>query len=90
MHGPQLSNPISLTAPLGPLPSALDTPTSQLTPILSTSTGRPPLQPPLQSTPTLLHIAPQASASLAAPPQQEPDREEDMDSEPQQGRESQQ
>ncbi len=58
MHGPQLSNQIPLTAPPGPLPSTLDTPTSQLTPILSTPTGRPPLEPPLQSTPTLLRIAP--------------------------------
>ncbi len=41
-------------------------------------------------TPTLPRLTPQASASLAAPPRQEPDREEDMDSEPQQGPESQQ
>ncbi len=39
-------------------------------------------------TPTLPRLTPQASASLAAPPQQEPDREEDMNSEPQQGPES--
>ncbi len=41
-------------------------------------------------TPTLPRLMPQASASLAAPPRQEPNREEDMDSEPQQGPESQQ
>ncbi len=41
-------------------------------------------------TPTLSQLTPQASASLAAPPHHEPDREEDIDSEPQQGPESQQ
>ncbi len=41
-------------------------------------------------TPTLSWLTPQTSASIAAPPRQEPDREEDMDSEPQPGPESQQ
>ncbi len=90
VHSPQVSSQTRLTALLDPLPSALDTPTSQLTPILATPTGRPPLEPPLQSTPTLLHMATRASSNLAAPPRQESDREEDMDSEPQQGPESQQ
>ncbi len=90
VHGPQVGNPTLLTTPLGPLPSALDTPTSQLTRILSTPTGRPPLEPPLQGTPTLPRLTPQASASLAAPPPQDLDREEEMDSEPQQGPESHQ
>ena len=90
MRYPQLSAPLPLAIPRGPLPSVLDTPTSQLTPILSTPIGRPPLEPPLQSITTLPRLTPQTSASLAAPPHQEPDREEDMDSEPQQGPESQQ
>ncbi len=90
VRGPQLSTPLSLTIPRGPFPSALDTPTSQFTPILSTPAGRPPLELPLQNTPTLLRLAPPASASLAAPPCREPDQEEGMDSEPQQGPESQQ
>ncbi len=50
----QLSAPLPLTIPQGPFPSALDTPTSQLTPILSTPAGRPPLELPLRSTPMLL------------------------------------
>ena len=37
---PQLSAPSPLTLPWGPLPSALDTPTSQLTPTLTTPVGR--------------------------------------------------
>ncbi len=41
-------------------------------------------------TPTLPQLTPQPSASLAAPPRPEPDREEDMDSTPQKGPESQQ
>ncbi len=87
---PQLSAPPLLTIPRGPLPSALDTPTSQLTPVLSTPIGRPPLEPPLQSLTTFSRSTPQASASLAAPPSQESDWEEEMDSVPQQGPESQQ
>ncbi len=35
-------------------------------------------------TPTLPRLTPQASAILAVPPRQDPDREEEMDSEPQQ------
>ncbi len=46
---PQLSAPPPLTIPQGPLPSALDTPTSQLTPVLSIPIGRPPSDPPSQS-----------------------------------------
>ncbi len=56
-----------------------------LTPIRNNTPG-----PHGTDTPTLPRLTPQASASLAAPPHQEPDREEDMDSEPQQGPESQQ
>ncbi len=41
-------------------------------------------------TPTLPRLTPQPSASLAAPPRQEPNREEEMDSKPQQGPEFQQ
>ena len=87
---PQLSAPPPLTIPQGPLPSALDTPTSQLTPVLSTPIGRLPLDPPLQSLTIFSRSIPQTSASLAAPPSQESDWEEEMDSEPQQGPESQQ
>ncbi len=56
-----------------------------LTPIRNTTPG-----PCGTGTPTLPRLSPQASASLAAPSRQEPDQEEDMDSEPQQGPESQQ
>ncbi len=42
------------------------------------------------ATPTLPQLTSQASASVAAPPHQEPGREEEMDSEPQPGPESQQ
>ncbi len=87
---PQLSAPLLLTIPRGPLLSALDTPASQLTPISSTSIGRPPLEPPLQGITTLSRLIPPASASQAASSRQEPDWEEDMDSEPQQGPGSQQ
>ncbi len=41
-------------------------------------------------TPTLPRLTPQPSASLAVPPRPEPDREEDMDSTPRKGPESQQ
>ncbi len=87
---PQLSAPPPLTILRGPLPSALYTPMSQLTPVLSTPIGRPPLEPPVQSLTTFSWSIPQASASLAAPPSQESDWEEEMDSVPQQGPESQQ
>ncbi len=90
VRGPQLSTPLPLIIPRGPFPSALDTPTSQLTPVLSTPAGRLPLELPLRSTPMLIRLTPRASASLTAPPRQEPDWEEDMDSEPHQGPESQQ
>ncbi len=58
VRGPQLSAPLPLTIPRGPLPSVLDTPMSQVTPILSTPTGRPPLEPPLRNTPPLLRLIP--------------------------------
>ncbi len=90
VHHPQLSAPPPLTIPRGPLPSALDTPTSQLTPALSTAIGRPPLAPPSQSFTTFPRSTPRASASLAAPPSQESDWEAEMDPVPQQGPESQQ
>ncbi len=54
-----------------------------LTPMRHTTPG-----PHGTGTPTLPRLTPQPSASLAAPPQ--PDREKDMDSEPQEGPESQQ
>ncbi len=41
-------------------------------------------------TPTLPRLTPQPSASLAVPPRPEPDQEEDMDSTPRKGPESQQ
>ncbi len=56
-----------------------------LTPMRDNTPG-----PRATGTPTLPQLTPQASASLATPPCQEPDREEDMDSKPQQGPESQQ
>ncbi len=90
LHSPRLSSQTPLTVPLDPPPSALDTLTSQLTPTLSTPTRRLPLESSSWGTPMLLRLAPQPSASLAAPPRQEPDLEEDMDSETQQGPESQQ
>ena len=88
LHSPRLSNQTPLTALLDSLPSALDTSTSQLMPPLSTPTGRLPLESSSPGTPTLPQLMPQPSASLAAPPR--PDQEEDMDSEPQEGPESQQ
>ncbi len=87
---PQLSAPPPVTIPRGPLPSALDTPTSQITPILSTPTGRPPLRPPSHSLTTFPWSTPAASASLAAPPSQESDWEAEMDPVPQRVPESQQ
>ncbi len=71
-----------------PLPSALDAPNSQVTPPLSTPVRRLPLQSPSEGTPTMPRLTPPLSASLAAPPPQ--DQEEDIDSEPQGGPESQQ
>ncbi len=87
---PQMSVPLPLAIPRCPFPSALDTPMSQLIPILSTPIGRPPVEPLLQGTTILPCSTPRASARLAAPPHQEPDQEEAMDSEPQQGPESRQ
>ncbi len=70
---PQLSAPPPLTLPRGPLPSTLDTPTSQLTPILATPIRGPSFRPPSQSfTPFSWPTLP-ASASLAAAPSQESD-----------------
>ncbi len=74
-----------LPAPLNPLPSMLDTPTSQITPPLSARVGRLPLESPSEGTPTLLRPTPQPLASLAAPPRQS----EEEDTEPQEGPESQ-
>ncbi len=54
-----------------------------LTPMRNNTPG-----PRGNDTPTLPQLTPQSSASLPAPPRQ--DQEEDMDSEPQQGPESQQ
>ncbi len=90
MRQPQMSAPPLLTILRGPLPSALDTPTSQLIPVMSTPMGRPPSEQPLQSLTTFSRSTPQASASLAAPPSQEYDWEAEMDSVPQPGPESQQ
>ncbi len=70
---PQLSAPPLLVLPRGPLPSALDTPTSQLTPILATPIGRPPLRLPSRSLTPFFRPTPPVSASLAAPPSQESD-----------------
>ncbi len=58
--------------------------TPTLTPIRGNTSG-----PRGTDTPILPRLTPQASASLAAPLRQEPDREEDRHSEPQQGPESQ-
>ncbi len=69
--------------------------------LMTTPEGRslPPTLTPVRNytpgphgtdTPTLPRLTPQASASIAAPPRQEPGREEDMDSGPQPGPESQQ
>ncbi len=86
---PQLSAPSSLTLPPGPLPSALDTPTSQLTPILTTPVGRPPFGPPPRSLIPFPQPTRPASVSLAAPQSQESDWEAEMDPVPP-GPESQQ
>ncbi len=87
---PQLSTPHLLAIPRGPLPSALDTPASLLTPASSTPGGRRPSGSSWPGVTTFSPSVPQALASIAAPPHQEPSREEDMDSEPQAGPESQQ
>ncbi len=86
---PQLSAPSPLTLPRGPLLSALDTPTSQLTPILTTLVGRPPFRPPPRSLVPFPRPTLPASASLAAPLSQESDWEAEMDPVPP-GHESQQ
>ena len=86
---PQLSAPSLLILPWGPLPSALDTPTSQLTPVLTTPVGRPPFRPPDRNLAPFPRPTLPASASLAAPPSQESDWEAEMDPVPP-GPESQQ
>ncbi len=58
-------------------------------PVLTPVRGNAP-RPLGPDTPTLPRLTPQPSASLAAPPRLELDREEEMDSVPQQGPESQQ
>ena len=58
---PQLSAPSPLILPRGPLPSALDTPTSQLTPTLTTPVGRPSFGPPPR---TLVPFPPADTASF--------------------------
>ncbi len=79
---------VPLSTPPGPSPVLTVMPNGQLVP--------PMLTPMKDATPglhgvgtlTLLRLTPQPSASLAAPPSQ--DQEENMDSEPQGGPESQQ
>ncbi len=90
MRHPQLSAPPLLTLPRGPLPSTLDTPTSQLTPILTTPIRGPSFRPPFQSFTPFPRPTLPASASLAAPPSQEFDWEAEMDPVPPEGTESQQ
>ena len=75
---PQLSAPSHLTLPRGPLPSALDTPMSQLTPTLTTPVGRPPFGPPPRTLVPFPRPTQPASASLAAPMGQESDWEAEM------------
>ncbi len=87
---PQLSAPPPLTLLRGPLPSTLDIPTSQLTPILVTPTRRPSFRPPSQSFTPFPHPTPPASASLAAPQSQESDWEAEIDPMPPEGPGSQQ
>ncbi len=70
---PQLSAPSPLILPRCPLPSALDTPTSQLTPTLTTPVGRPPFGPPPRTLIPFPRPTQPASASLAAPTSQESD-----------------
>ncbi len=78
--------------PVGSDPSTLLTATPEghsmlptLTPVRDNTPG-----PRGTGTPTLPRLTPQASANLAVPPRQDPDQEEEMDSEPQPGPESQQ
>ena len=78
MRLPQLSAPSPLILPWGPLPSALDTPTSQFTPTLTTPVGRPPLGPPPRTLVPCPRPTQPASASLAAPTSQESDWEAEM------------
>ncbi len=87
---PQLSDPPPLTLPWGSLPSALDTPTSQLTPTLATPIRGPSFRLPSQSFTSFPRPTLPASASLAAPPSQESDWEAEMDPVPPEGPESQQ
>ena len=75
---PQLSAPSPLILPRGPFPSALDTPTSQLTPTLTTPVGRPPSGPPPRTLVPFPRPTQPASASLAAPTSQESDWEAEM------------
>ena len=75
---PQLSAPSPLILPRGPLPSALDTPTNQLTPTLTTPVGRPPFGPPPRTLIPFPRPTQPASASLAAPTSQESDWEAEM------------
>ena len=75
---PQLSAPSPLILPRGPLPSALDTPTSQLTPTLTTPVGKPPFGPPPWTLVPFPRPTQPASASLAAPTSQESDWEAEM------------
>ncbi len=79
-------------SPLMSDPSALltATPEGQAMPSALTPERSNTPRPLGTDTPTLPRLTPQTSASLAAPPRQEADREEDMDSESQQGPKSQQ
>ncbi len=90
VHRPQLSAPSPLILPWGPLPSALDTPTSQLTPTLTTPVGRPPFGPLPRTLVPFPRPTQPASASLAAPTSQESDWEAEMVPIPPEDPESQQ
>ncbi len=74
----QLSAPAPLILPQGPLPSALNTPTSQFTPTLTTPVERPPFGPPPRTLVPFPRLTQPASASLAAPTSQESDWEAEM------------
>ncbi len=73
---------------VNPLPSTMDTPNSHSTPPMLTPVGRWSLQPSSGGTSMLPRLTPKPLASLGTPPPQ--GQEEDMDSEPQEGPESQQ
>ncbi len=75
---PKLGAPPPLILPREPLPSALDTPTSQLTPTLATPVGRPPFGPTPRTLVPFPRPTQPASASLAAPTSQESDWEAEM------------